>query len=175
MYAVTNSNNDSDYNKQHLDLYSHLPETLKTDTNRAVFKNLFDRYLTKQEVLKVTGYIGEGNPDAIQSRQIHEANVHRQAFQLQPILHTKIGSVDHMASWKDIQNELTRSGVDMETYDEWGKTIQLNWVPPVDIDKVIHYQDYYWYDENTPNSKPEYITIRSRCSTATAMANFWNH
>ena len=65
MYAVTNSNNDSDYNKQHLDLYSHLPETLKTDTNRAVFKNLFDRYLTKQEVLKVTGYIGEGNPDAI--------------------------------------------------------------------------------------------------------------
>lgn len=170
---MANSNNDTDYTKPHLDLYTSLPEVLQTDTNRSVFRNLFDRFLTKQETKTVAGYIGEGNRNAIQPRQIHESDVHRQAFQLQPILHTKVGSVDHMASWKDIQGELKRSGIDIEEFDKWGKTVQFNWIPPIDIDKAIHYQDYYWVDEESPNSKPEYITIRSRCTTAIANANFW--
>ena len=129
--------------------------------------------MTKQEVLKVAGYIGVGNPNAIKSRRIEEPTLHRQAFQLQPIITTKIGSVEHAASWVDIQNELSRTGINMEDYDEWGKNTRFNSVPPVDLDKVIHYADYYWYDEDTPNSTPEYITIKSRCATATANANFW--
>jgi len=170
---VANSTTNTDYTKPHLDLYTSLPEVLQTDTNRSVFRNLFDRYLTKQETQTVAGYIGEGNRNAIQPRQIHEPDVHRQGYQLQPVIHTKVGSIEHMASWKDIQGELTRSGIDMEEFGEWGRTVQLNWVPPIDIDKAIHYQDYYWYDDETPNSKPEYITIRSRCTTAIANANFW--
>ena len=169
------NNNNSDYTKQHTDLFDNLPEVYQSDTNKSVFKNLFDRFLTKQETEKVAGYIGKGNPNAIVKRQIIEPTLHRQTFQLQPILYNKIGSIEHMASWKDISNELERLGVNIDNIDSWGELLQFNWIPPVDIDKIVHFNDYYWYDEDTPNSKPQYLTIRSRCSTATANANFWKN
>ena len=167
------SNNNSDYERKYLDLFKLLPEVYKSDTNEALFANLFNRFLTKQEVHKVTGYAGHGNPEAIVSRQIPEPTVHRQAFQLQPIVNNKIGSIEHLASWKDFENELTRLGVDLDCTDVWNKVLQFNWVPPVDIDKLVHYRDYYWYDIDDLTTKPQYITIRSRCSTAIANVNFW--
>ncbi len=163
---------NSDYTKPYIKLFELLPEVYKSDTNKALFANLFGRYLTKQETERVAGYIGEGNPNAIVSRQIHEPTVHRQAYQLQPILYNKIGSVEWMASWKDILNEAERQGIDPELIQEWMSLLKFNWAPPIDIDKLIHFQDYYWYDADNPSSQPQYITIRSRCYTAEAYAAF---
>lgn len=163
---------NSDYTKPRTNLFDLLPEVYKSDTNRTVFENLFNRFLTKQETEKVSGYIGEGNPSAIVKRQIQEFDVHRQAYQLQPILHNKIGSVEWMSSWKDLLNEAERLGIDPEAVQDWLNLLKFNWAPPIDIDKLIHYRDYYWYDEDNPSSKPQYITIRSRCATATSYANF---
>jgi hypothetical protein len=150
-----------------------LPEVYQSQTNHSAFENLFNRFLTKNETKNVSGYIGRGNSQAIVSRQIREPTIDRQAFQLQPIINAKVGSVDHMASWKDILNELERLGVDIERLPVWGSVQKFNWVPPIDMDKLINYQDYYWYDELQPNSRPQYITIRSRCKQAEAYANFW--
>ena len=152
---------NSDYNKPFTDLFELLPEVYRSDANRALFKNVFNRYLTKPELTRIQGYLGQGNVDAITRRQIPEDDPHRQAYQLQPVLFEKVGSVEHLASWKDILTEVTRLGVDEDRYDEWGAAVRFAWAPPVDIDKLIHYRDYYWFDEANPSSKPEYITIRS--------------
>jgi len=170
---VSSRNDNSDYTKKSTNLFDLLPEVYHSDTSKAIFSNLFNRFLTKQEVQKVAGYIGEGNPNALIKRQIVEPTLQRQTNQLQPIMHTKIGSIDHMASWEDIQRELSRLGVNIDDIDKWGELLQFNWVPPIDIDKLIHFEDYYWYDEATPNSRPQYITIRSRCTVAKANVNFW--
>ncbi len=167
------ADNKTDYTKPRTDLLKLLPEPLQSDVNLSLFDNIFNRYLTKQEIEKVAGYIGRGNPNALRSRQIHEQDVHRQAYQLQPIPYNKIGSVEHMTSWKDMQNELGRLGVDMSKFSEWGATQKFNWVPPIDINKIINYRDYYWVDSDNPNSIPQYITIRNTCATATAKLNFW--
>ncbi len=166
---MTNENN-TDYNKKYMDLLKLLPQPYQSDVNISLFNNLFNRFLTKQEIDKISGYIGKGNPNALISRQIKETTVHRQAFQLQPILYDKIGSIEHMASWKDIQNELERLGIDIEDLPNWGAVQKFNWVPPIDINKLINYQDYYW----TGSSRPQYITIRSRCAVATTLLNFWD-
>lgn len=164
---------NSDYTRLRTKLYDLVPEVFKSDTNRAVFGNLFDRYMTKQESTHAVGYVGRGNLSALTNRRIAEPTLHREAFQLQPILRSKVGSVEHMASWEDLRNEYDRLGVDIEKFDEWGEVLQFNWIPPIDIDKLIHYEDYYWFNENDVSSKPEYITMRSRCSTAIANSNFW--
>jgi len=166
------NNDNSDYNLPRTKLHELLVHPFDSNVNKSVFENLFNRFLTKQEIRKVAGYIGVGNTDALISRQIAEPTLDRQASQLQPILFNKIGSVEHMASWKDIQNELTRLGVDVDRQPEWGEAQVFNWVPPIDIDKLIHYQDYYWVDSINPISQPQYLTIRSRCTTATAQASF---
>ena len=171
---MANENNKSDYTKPFMDLSKYLPEPYQSDVNVSLFNNLFNRFLTKQEISKVSGYIGQGNDSAIVSRQIKENDVHRQAYQLQPILYDKIGSVEHMASWKDIQNELERLGVDIGDFSKWGATQKFNWAPPVDINKIINYKDYYWVKkEGEPRTSPQYITIRSRCSTATSRVTYW--
>lgn len=167
---MANENNKTDYNKYYMDLLKLLPQPYQSDVNISLFNNLFNRFLTKQEIDKISGYIGRGNANALISRQIKEPTVHRQAFQLQPILYDKIGSIEHMASWKDIQNELERLGIDIEDLPNWGAVQKFNWVPPIDINKLINYRDYYW----TGNTRPQYITIRSRCATATARLNFWD-
>jgi len=169
---VADENNKSDYNKPFMDLSKYLPEPYQSDTNVSLFNNLFNRFLAKQEIDKISGYIGTGNKSAIASRQIEEVNIHRQAYQLQPILHNKIGSIEHMASWKDIQNELERLEIDVEDFISWGATEKFNWAPPIDINKLINYRDYYWVDSE--RKSPQYITIRNKCSNATSRVTFWN-
>lgn len=164
--------NNSDYSKPFMNLFDLLPDVYQSDVNRAVFGNLFNRFLSKQETDRVAGYIGQGNPNAIVKRQIHEPTVHRQGYQLQPLLYSKIGTTEWMSSWYDILAEAERAGIDKERMAQWLNVLQFNWVPPIDLDKLIHYSDYYWYDPDKPNSKPQYITIRSRCTTAIANLNF---
>lgn len=165
--------NNTDYNKKFMDLYDALPEVYRSNTNRSTFYNLFNRFLTKQDVRKVAGYIGEPNINAIVRRQIEEPTLHRQAYQLQPILNASIGSVPHMASWKDIEKELERLGVDIDRMDEWGSIQVFNWIPPIDIDKLINWQNYYW--DGDPGEEAEYITIRNQCSVATSQVTFWEN
>lgn len=171
---MANANNKSDYTKPFMDLGRYLPQPLQSDTNVSLFSNLFNRFLTKQETNKIAGYLGHGNSNAIVSRQIKEIDVHRQAFQLQPVLYDKIGSIEHMASWNDLQHELDRLGIDTEAFNAWGAVQQFSWAPPIDLNKLIRYGDYYWVDDAATTTTPQYITVRNRCSTARSRVTFWD-
>ena len=160
----------SDYNLPRTKLHELLPNALDSNANTAMFENLFNRFLTKEETRRVAGYIGEGNPNALISRQIAEPTIARQANQLQPILYNRVGSIDHMASWADVLNELERSGIDISQLPQWGQAQQFNWVPPIDIDKIINYLEYFWVDEN---SSPEYITVKNRSQILEARLSTW--
>ena len=170
---MANENNKTDYNLPRTNVFELLPEVNKSETNESVLENSINRFLTKSELEKVAGFIGEGNPKAVRSRQIPEPTPHRQAFQLQPLMYDKIGTVEHISSWVDIQNELERLGVDIDLWPEWGNAQKFNWTPPIDFDKVIHFQDYFWVDEENSASRPQYITVRNPCTTARANLNFW--
>ena len=166
---VSNSNDFSDYKKPRTKLHELLPDVYDSDVNRSVFENTFNRFLTKPETKRVYGAIGKNTGD----KAIVEYDVHRQAHQLQPALYNQIGSVKHMATWKDLLNELIRHGIDPARLQEIFKTQSFNWVPPVDIDKIVNYGNYYWYDQNNPNSRPQYITVRRRCSSVYAQYTYW--
>lgn len=164
---------NSDYTTNSTDLFQLLPEVFGSNTNRSVFSNLFNRFLSKDQTQQVVGYIGQGNPNAAVVRQIKEPTVHRQAFQLQPLMYSKIGTIEYIDSWYDILNELDRQGIDISQLPTWGNTLEFNWVPPIDINKIVNYRDYYWYDEFSPSSQPQYVTVKGICSSATSYVNFY--
>ena len=137
--------------------------------------NLFNRYLSKDETVQIIGYVGDGNPNAIFIRKIVEPTVHRAGWQLQPLLYTKIGSIEYITSWYDILDELTAQGIDIDNLPIWGNATVFNWAPPIDINKVVNYQDYYWYDTSNTNSQPQYITVKSVCAQATALVTFYQN
>lgn len=165
----------SDYTKIRTDLTKLLPTVHSSDLTTSVIENTFNRFLTKEEIKRIAGFIGQKSPQsrALVNRQIQEPTPHRQAFQLQPILYSKIGTIEHMASWIDLLNEFRRLGIDTDKLKEWGNAVQFNWAPPIDLDKIAHFVNYYWYDPDNPSSLPQYLTIKSKCSTALARLRFW--
>jgi hypothetical protein len=97
--------------------------------------------------------------------RLAEATEFDQKFQLQPIVYEKLGTVDWFLTFKDFLNRLDRLGVDITNFDKWGSSLQFNWVPPIDIDKLINYQDYYW-DSASFDDIPQYITIKNQYTWA---------
>lgn len=167
--------NASDYKKKRLNLFNLLPDPYRSEINESVYENLFNRFFTKPETETVIGYIGKGN-SAIANQQIQEPTPNRQAFQLQPLAYSKIGTVEHISSAVDFLNEWEAVGVDRDTFNTWGSTTTFNWVPPIDLDKLIHFSDYFWRispgKQDAPPSfqtpgpfrdTPQYITIKDPC------------
>ena len=165
--------NNSDYTKNNTDFYDLLPDVYKNDVSNAVFSNLFNRYTTKPELTHKDGYVGQGNPDALIQRQLVEPTPNRQAYQLQPLLYNKIGTSEHLMSYEDILSELRHMGINTDKLPEWFTPQKFNWVPPIDIDKMLNSRDYYWYDVNNPNSVPQYFTIKNICSIVTGRVTIY--
>lgn len=160
--------NNSDYNNPRTNLFELLPETLKNDANQSFLENTVNRFLTKSELSTVVGTIGKKSTKFVKSTRINEPTVHRQGYQLQPLIHKKIATVDHITSYQDILNKAERLGVEKNRLPLWGNTEQFNFAPPVDFDKLVNWDKYFWYNPDNQHEKPQYITIKSSCSVATA-------
>lgn len=154
---------NSDYKKNNFNLNDFLPTTNKGEFLESLNKNLFNRYLTKDEFDHIVGIIGDTDPNDSINKQIKERTTFRQDNQLQPVVSQKIGSVNNFMGFEDFMTRIGRTGVDTEKFDEWGNALQFNWIPPIDLDKIVNYRDYYWDSVTNPiHSAPQYITIKSQ-------------
>ena len=164
----------SDHTKAQIDITQYLPEVYRSEVNQNVFQNAFNRLFTKDDTQRVAGFIGEGNPQALRNRQIVEETPHRQAYQLAPTMYTKVGTVESSLSFAAFQQQLEMMGVDMSRFADWGSTLQFNWVPPINIDMVVNYADYFWAPTN-PKAVPQYITLENRCNKALSKVNAYRN
>lgn len=162
----------SDHNKDQINLEDYLPEVYRSDLNKTVSEMVLNRHLTKDDTVRVTGYIGTGNPTAIVKRQIVESSLdsreqaHRQAFQLAPTMYTKIGTIEQALSFRHFLKQLELQGVDIDAIADWATTEEFNWVPPINIDMLANYQDYFW-ESSSVVDLPQYFTVENRCNKAT--------
>lgn len=160
--------NNSDYNKTRTNILDVTNESFKSETNVSLIENTFNRMLTKDETVEISGVIGDADSAARVDRRIVESDVHRQGYQLQPLIHSKVATIDHAKSSKDLYNQLTRLGVDVDRLPSWGDTERFNFAPPVDLDKLTNFTDYYWFDETDNYVVPQYAVIKNKCSAYTA-------
>jgi hypothetical protein len=156
----------SDYKKPRTNLNDFLPEQNRSAFLKNLNENLFNRFLTKDEFDHVVGIIGDADPNS-PLKQIKESTAYRQSEQLQPIASVQVGSENNYLSFEDFLKRLSRLDVDTSKFDQWGRTLQFNYVPPVDIDKIINYQDYYWNADDV-NDLPDYITVKNQKNWALA-------
>lgn len=158
----------SDYTKSRTNLIELQSDAFNSEVNKSLVENTFNRFLTKDETVEVIGTIGERDVAARVDRQIDEDTVHRQAYQLQPLIHHKVATVDYATSSKDMLNELSRLGVDIDRLPKWGDTERFNYAPPVDLDKLVNFTDYYWYDPSDKFTKPQYVVMKTQCAAFSA-------
>lgn len=164
----------SDHKKPQIDITDYLAEVYRSDVNMSVMDTAFNRHLTKDDTTRIAGFIGEGNPAALIDRQIKETTPHRQAYQLAPTMYTKVGSKESSLSFTAFQNQLTLMGVSMDRFPKWADTTQFNWIPPVNIDMLVNYADYFWAPGDL--SEPaQYITFENQCKKVTSKINAYNN
>lgn len=157
--------NKSDHDKKFTDINQYLPEVYRSNIGTSVFDAAFNRHLTKDDTSRVTGFVGEKNVNAIVDRRIKESTPHRQAFQLAPTMYSTVGTEESALSFKAFLQQLSLMGVDTNRLDAWGSTLQFNWVPPVNIDMLVNFKDYFWKPVN-PTAQPQYLTVENRCNKA---------
>lgn len=155
----------SDHTKPQINIFDLLPEVYKSDVNRTLYETTFNRLLTKDDTTRVAGYVGESTSTALTNRQIQEPTPHRQAYQLQPIMHTKVGDVDYTLTQNNFLSQLELLGVDKSRLPLWANAVKFNWIPPVNIDMLVNYTNYYWKAETTQDPL-QYFTIENRCNKA---------
>jgi hypothetical protein len=148
----------TDYNLDYLTVDTLLPAVAQTDINRALINSGINRFLTKPEYQSISGGIGILSKNTITEDTSTEEGVHRQAYQLQPLIFSDKGSQTHISSFFDILQKCKILGINPDTFDKWGTVDQYSWVPPIDIDKFANYQDYYWVGDG----EPDYITIQNK-------------
>lgn len=147
----------SDYNKVRTDLNEFLPSYLQTDSNLTLNENLFNRFLTKKELVRAIGLIGKPDPLGY-IKNLKEKDKYNQKNQLQPVITAKKGAVKQYMSFEDFLRQAENLGIDVDRFDEWGNTTQFNWAPPIDFDKIVNYQDYYW---DSADTEPNYVVVKN--------------
>jgi hypothetical protein len=147
----------SDYSKPFTNLTNFLPSVLSTEINKNIFSNLYNRFTTKDESVFVAGAIGAPNS---KFPNILEQNDYAQKNQFQNVPNVTIGTQNYYIDFDLFFNKLKNLGVDPTQFNQWGALQTFNFAPPIDFDKLINYQDYYW-DTTVGGNIQDYITIKN--------------
>lgn len=159
----------SDKNKPQINIGDYLPEVYKSDINQSISNTVLDKYLSKDDTVQVSGYVGVNNAQTIVNRQLVESSTdshdqsHRQAFQLAPTMYSKHGTTESALSFKHFCTQLELMGVDIDRMSLWASALEFNWIPPVNIDMLANYQDYFW-NTGAVSDLPQYLTVENTCN-----------
>jgi hypothetical protein len=174
-----------DYVKKYLDLSTLIPERLKNKTNTSIMRNLFNRFLTKEETLPLFGFSGKKivNPDDIRPYIVY-SSVDKKINSLIPTIYAKVGAEEFAFTFRDILNKAKILGINTDKFDRWGSAQTFNFCPPINLDKFANFYEYYWVAKAlptppsipwNPNNDPEYYVIQPGAANDWSIHNYWVH
>jgi hypothetical protein len=128
------------------DLTKLLPKRYRDKTIDTLVKSLFNQHLTKDDSIPLFGYAGSPTQKEVNSQDIYltERDLERQINQLEPIVYAKHAAEEKTIAWADLVQKLVLMGVPYDQVSSWLTTDSFNLVPPIDLDKFVNYNEYYW-------------------------------
>lgn len=159
-----------DYSKPFSDLTRYIPLELRNDANTSLINNLFNRFLTHEEVTPLFGLIGKPKDPADPADKaevrpfVPQDTFERELNTLLPLIVGDVGSERHVFSLIDLLNRAQQLGIHVEDFAYWGAEQVFNWVPPINLDKFVNFPLYYWIGKTltheapawNPDQEPEY-------------------
>lgn len=149
---------------QNIDFNKLVPNTLKNEMLDSLVKNLFNRFVSQEDSVLVSGRIGTS---VAGDNDIQQPNLERQENELVPGLSFSAGKEKFIFTFDDLINKMEVLGIDVEGLREWMAEQTFNYSPPIDYDKFINYANYYWVGQAlgepvpawNPDNSPEYYVI----------------
>ncbi len=149
---------------QNIDLKKQIPAELRNAVNEALIDNLFNRFVSQEDSLLVSGQIGT---PAAGVNSIQQPNLERQENALVPGLFFAAGKEKFVFTFEDLVNKMKVLGLDISGMRNWLSEQIYNYTPPINYDKFVNYAQYYWVgnvvsDEApiwNPDKEPEHYVI----------------
>lgn len=134
---------------QKREIISGLPASLRNDTLKKYFNTVVDPWYQQKQLKKISGYIGikDGrfyNPE--DEFYVDEITKERNDYQLEPTL-TSINNFDENQVtffYQDLINYLNYNGSLTNNHNRLFAQEYYSWSPPIDVDKLINFSNYYW-------------------------------
>lgn len=140
-------------------IYKKLPVVLQTTAIKNFFESTVEQLFSKANVETVTGYIGsKSNSDLGVTGYIAEPTSDKAHYALSPVVNTinyTTKESEDFIFFDELIDILATYGVDTSNQNKIFGTKFYSFVPPIDIDKFVNYQEYYWYPDG-----PTVIDIR---------------
>lgn len=169
MTSVTNfnpkNNNKAIVKERVLDV---LPGHFQTETNKKFFSAAFDHVFQPGSSERLSGFIGK-KPLYYNNKHdfyINDQSSDRNFYQLEPTITTSDSNniINNSIYYTDIVNHLRFQGGIVDNHNRLFEGEIYNWMPPIDPDKFINYNNYVWVadskyilDENDYNNTWDYI------------------
>ena len=130
-------------------LFKKLPDVLQTSAVKNFFDSTVEQLFSPANVEVINGYIGTQKSEDynVQGAYIRESTANRLHYSLSPALNTInpiSGESQNFTFYDELVDTLKVSGVNTENHNKILSTDYQTFLPPIDIDKFVNYQEYYW-------------------------------
>ena len=130
-------------------IYNKLPGILQTDTVKNFFEGTVEQLYSKANIEPVSGFVGKktSQDKLVDGTWIYENDLDKQNYSLLPTINNtnaNTGVSENFIFYDEFVSTLKNYNVDTLEQNQWLKTNFTTFLPPVELNKFLNYQEYYW-------------------------------
>jgi hypothetical protein len=132
---------------------SLLPQVHQTDALKRFFNSTVDQLFDEGKTVPLSGYIGRkpDHFDPLKDFYKPEPSAARERYQLEPMMISADENrvVQSQLFYEDLISRLNQEGANTSNPNRLFGAGYYSWAPPIDIDRIMNFQQYYWSGSNT--------------------------
>jgi hypothetical protein len=139
-------------------LIQQLPGFQQTDDLTNFFGSTVDEVFQPGISDSISGYIGRVPPfnNAVTDFFVGEPTASRAAYQLEAGMISMNGdlAITNTLSYPDLVGYLSTEGANVTDQQRLFENEFYSWAPPINIDMLVNFRDYYWFGDHNSNELP---------------------
>ena len=134
--------------------YELLPIQFQSEVNKTFFENTVDQLFQKSNTEVLDGFIGRkisGTDRANTSNFIQQNDIGRNFYSLEPTftsIDATSGTPGNFIFYEDLLFSLRSYNAFVNNHNRLFKAKEFTYSPPIDIDKFVNYQNYFWIPDD---------------------------
>ena len=129
--------------------YTKLPVVNQTTTIKNFFDTTVEQLFSKSNIESISAYVGSKDYTVFDPSDTYllEPTADRDKYSLEPVVNNinqLSGRSENNVFYEDFLNILKSSGADSQNQNTLFDTNFYSFLPPINIDKFINYQEYFW-------------------------------
>ena len=144
-------------------IFNQLPVVLQTKAIKNFFEATVEQLYSEANIEPINGFIGKktGDEAELSGAFIEENTADRKQYNLVPAvnnLNPLSGDSENLMFYDEFIDTLNVYGVTTTDHNKIFGSRYRSFMPPIDIDKFVNYQEYYWYPDG-PAAKTIEVTL----------------